>query len=459
MTEFCSKNTSGSASCGRLADNAGGKIRSITPDGISGMIFTMEGIKKSVILLNGPMGCKFYHSTTSQFLMPRPALFLPVTEGDDAVEVRFDFLNEWFFRQPRVPCTWLDGHDYVYGTLEKVTDGLRYIKEHVPCDLITVVNAPGASLIGDDPREICREIFPDIPAIVLESPGFSTEYYDGCDTAILELFRQAGDRLWSDGAASGSGTVKDNAVRDGKAASTGTHRPKVNILGISIWQKYALGDMEEIRRILAMCGIEVNIVLCAGCSLEEMRKIPEADLNIVLYPEMGASGAKWLEQNLGMPYYMCDVPPIGFDATAAFAEEVSGRLGTDCGKVKEEIEMARAKAWYSISGIYNASGKPDGTIFTVKSFPSQEKGITQFLSDYLGMIADPSDISYTKAEIVFSDANIISELMLRNKEFCGIEIANPTMGYVDVIEKTLLGIKGALFLTEQVLNSFMTRIV
>ena len=430
MTEFCSKNTSGN------------EIRSITPDGISGMIFTMEGIKNSVILLNGPMGCKFYHSTTSQFLMPRPALYLPVEEGQEAVEVRFDFLNEWFFRQPRVPCTWLDGHDYVYGTFEKVTDGLRYIKEHVPCDLITVVNAPGASLIGDDPREICREIFPDIPTIVLESPGFSTEYYDGCDTAILELFRQAGDRLWGD------------RVRD---ESPG--KPTVNILGISIWQKYALGDMEEIRRILAMCGIDVNTILCAGCSLEEMRKIPEADLNIVLYPEMGLSGAKWLQQNLNMPYYVCEVPPIGFDATAAFAEEVSQLLKTDCSKVKEEIEVARAKAWYSISGIYNACGKPDGTIFAVKSFPSQEKGITQFLSDYLGMIADSSDISHTKAEIVFSDANIISELMLRNKEFCGIEIANPTMGYVDVIPKTLLGINGGLFLTEQVLNSFMTRII
>ncbi|MBR2755667.1 MAG: oxidoreductase [Lachnospiraceae bacterium] len=432
MTEFCSKNTSGN------------ELRSIAPDGISGMIFTMEGIRNSVILLNGPMGCKFYHSTTSQFLMPRPALYLPVKEGDEAVEVRFDFLNEWFFRQPRVPCTWLDGHDYVYGTLEKVTDGLRYIKEHVPCDLITVVNAPGASLIGDDPREICREIFPDIPAIVLESPGFSTEYYDGCDTAILELFRQAGDRLWKD-------AVKEDA--------DSSRKPTVNILGISIWQKYALGDMNEIRRILSLCGIDVNTILCAGCTVDEIRKIPEADLNIVLYPEMGLSGAKWLQQNLGMPYYVCEVPPIGFDATAVFAEEISQLLKTDCSKVKEEIEIARAKAWYSISGIYNACGKPDGTIFAVKSFPSQEKGITQFLSDYLGMIADTSDISHTKAEVVFSDANIISELMLRDKEFCGIEIANPTMGYVDVIEKTLLGINGALFLTEQVLNSFMTRII
>ena len=435
MTEPCSKNSS----------DKGNVIRSITPDGITGMIFAMEGIKNAVILLNGPMGCKFYHSTTSQFLMPRPALYLPAQEGEDPVEVRFDFLNEWFFRQPRVPCTWLDGHDYVYGTLDKVRAGLQYIKEHVACDVITVVNAPGASLIGDDPRELCREIFPDIPTIVLESPGFSTEYYDGTDTAILELFRQAKKILWGDA-----------PVRKQEGAS---QRPSVNLIGMSIWQKYALGDKEEITRILDLCGIDVNCILFAGCSLDDLKKIPEADLNVVLYPEMGQSGAKWLEENLGMPYYVCDVPPIGFDATLSLVSDLAEILKTDGSKVKEEIEQARAQAWYSISGIYNASGKPNGTIFAVKSFPSQEKGITKFLSEYLGMIRDEREMEETTAEIVFSDANIISELMLRDKEFCGIEIANPTMGYVDVIPKTMVGVRGSLFLIELVLNSFMTRIV
>ena len=431
--------------CSKYSSDKGNVIRSITPDGITGMIFAMEGIKNAVILLNGPMGCKFYHSTTSQFLMPRPALYLPVQEGEDPVEVRFDFLNEWFFRQPRVPCTWLDGHDYVYGTLDKVRAGLQYIKEHVACDVITVVNAPGASLIGDDPRELCREIFPDIPTIVLESPGFSTEYYDGTDTAILELFRQAKKILWGDA-----------PVRKQEGAS---QRPSVNLIGMSIWQKYALGDKEEITRILDLCGIDVNCILFAGCSLDDLKKIPEADLNVVLYPEMGQSGAKWLEENLGMPYYVCDVPPIGFDATLSLVSDLAEILKTDGSKVKEEIEQARAQAWYSISGIYNASGKPNGTIFAVKSFPSQEKGITKFLSEYLGMIRDEREMEETTAEIVFSDANIISELMLRDKEFCGIEIANPTMGYVDVIPKTMVGVRGSLFLIELVLNSFMTRIV
>ena len=103
--------------------NAGS--RSITPDCTTGAIFAMEGIRNAVVLLNGPMGCRFYHSTTSRFLTIRPLLRLPQEEGGEARPVDYNTLNNWFFRQERVPCTWLDGEDYVYGTREKVLEALR----------------------------------------------------------------------------------------------------------------------------------------------------------------------------------------------------------------------------------------------------------------------------------------------------------------------------------------------
>ncbi|NLY20940.1 MAG: oxidoreductase, partial [Tissierellia bacterium] len=34
----------------------------------------------------------------------------------------------------------------------------------------------------------------------------------------------------------------------------------------------------------------------------------------------------------------------------------------------------------------------------------------------------------------------------------GVEILEPSMGYLDVVEKTILGTNGALFLLEQILN-------
>ena len=416
-------------------------LKSISPDGITGAVFALEGIRNSLTLLNGPMGCKFYHSTTSQFLMPRPALRLPVVEGETPREVSENYLNDWFFRQSRVPCTYLDSHDYVYGTADKVREARCYVRDHIGCDFVSVVNSPGASLIGDDPRELCAAVFPDTPTAVIESPGFSTDFWDGTDEAVLALLKQAGPKLWGDG-------------------SKHTHtRPIVNIVGLSVWQKYAEGDRNEIVRLLKLCGIDVGCVLCAGCTAEELRKLPEADLNVVLYPELGRQSALWLREALNMPAYICTAPPIGFDATEALLRELCGILGTDVSPLIPELERGRALCWFKINGVYNMSGRPNGTLFAVKSLPSEENALSAFLTDYLGMIRNPGDISETKAEEVFADANTIGELMLKNREFCGIEIANPTMGYVDVVEKCTLGIRGALFLTEQVLNGFMTRSV
>jgi hypothetical protein len=51
-----------------------------------------------------------------------------------------------------------------------------------------------------------------------------------------------------------------------------------------------------------------------------------------------------------------------------------------------------------------------------------------------------------------ADGNTIAELKLYGQKFCGIEIALPSLGYIDVTGKTLFGGDGALFLLEQILN-------
>ena len=92
--------------------------------------------------------------------------------------------------------------------------------------------------------------------------------------------------------------------------------------------------------------------------------------------------------------------------------------------------------------------------FHVDIGPSADRAYTAFLRDYLAMEPSPPE----EAELVFSDANVIAELMLKNKRFCGIEARMPSMGYTDLIPKTHLGVQGALFLIEQVLNGLMSKI-
>ncbi|MDO4183608.1 MAG: nitrogenase component 1, partial [Coriobacteriia bacterium] len=162
----------------------------IGPDSLTGMIFCLEGIRNTVVLLNGPMGCKFYHSTTSQFLTVHPSLYLPVQEGGEKVPVDYNFLNDWFFRQSRVPCTYLDGYDYVYGTAEKVRAALEFIRDNVSFKLLAIVNSPGASLIGDQLKDLAAQVLPGCAVVVLESPGYSQSFEEGYDLAVRQLLLQ-----------------------------------------------------------------------------------------------------------------------------------------------------------------------------------------------------------------------------------------------------------------------------
>ena len=173
-------------------------LKSISPDSITGMIFAMEGMRRSIVLLNGPMGCRFYHSTTSRYLSIRPMLTLPTADGGQRVPVDYNYLNDWFFRQERVPCTYLDGYDYVYSTRDKVGRALEYIKSNVDFDIITIVNSPGAALIGDNLLELAREKLGNCRAVMLESSGYSTGFEEGYSAASLELLRQVGSFLWDE---------------------------------------------------------------------------------------------------------------------------------------------------------------------------------------------------------------------------------------------------------------------
>ncbi len=441
--------------------------KNITPDSITGMIFVMEGIRGAVVLLNGPMGCKFYHSTTSQFLTIRPTLYLPAREGEDPVPVNYDYLDNWFFRQPRVPSTWLDGEDYVYGTLQKVEEGLRYLKTHLQFDLLAIVNSPGASLIGDRLKELVKQVIPERPCVVLESPGYSRDFAVGYEEGVRALLSQ---------------------IPLGKNRADRKDRPgRVNLLGLSIWNRYFPGDKQELIRLLSLCGIEVNCCLCADCTIEEIQNISQADLNLVLSPEMGLLTARYLQETCDMPYLVCEGLPIGFAATERMLGDVCKRLKKDAAPVYEESERARAFCWTKINEIYQEYGLPDGALYAVEGSVSQVYGYARFLTEYLGMIPDSLSVTGegpgfvrealgaflaenkaassldremmdTRAELVLSDANLIGALQTTEKVFTGIEISYPGMGYTDLVPKTHLGISGALFLTEQVLNGLMSRL-
>lgn len=439
-------------------------LSNISPDSFSGMVFAFEGIKRSVVIINGPTGCKFYHSATS--------------DNQTIKQFEFDPLNypeKWYFGQPRVPCTYLDSGDYIYGSREKLGEALTFIRDHVPFDIICIVNSPGAALIGDDLTGITNKVIKDKHVVIVETPGFSSNICAGYETATIELLKQ----LLTQTHESQHTNSKQNML-----SNKGNKKTKVNVLGLSIFHKYHTGDIAEIKRLLNLCGIEINCFLCADCDTNDIKNIGDSELNIVIHPEYGKKTALYLNESLNTPYYICDGPPIGFSATEKMITEICTILGKDASLFINDSKKARARAYSYISRVNSLSGLPKGVEFAVEGTYSTLYSYTNFLVRYFGMILEcasviDESVDYykdklfnltkelglenalemkvmeTNSEMVFGSGNTIAGLRLRKHEFVGIEISLPTLGYIDIIPKTHLGITGALTLTEQVLNSLI----
>ena len=419
-------------------------LQNMIPDSLSGLVFGFEGIRNAVVLLNGPTGCKFYHSATADNQMLRQMAFDP-----------HNYPVLWYFGQPRVPCTWLDKSDYVFGSEEKIKEAIAFLRETTPFDLLVIINSPGAALIGDDLRRIVNEAVSDLgmasseaQVITIESPGYSRTIYEGyqraCQAAIEAL---GGDNRDPSAGASENAAAPDQSVRP--------VRPKVNLLGLSIFHKYYQGDRQEYERLLSLCGIDVQTSLCCECEIEEIRRITEADLNVVVDPDYGLETARYLEKNFGMPYVCPDGLPIGFEETERFFTRICETLGCDVAPLIEDSERARARSFLYISRINSLTGQPKGVRFAVHGSPAQKLGYSRFLTDYFGMSEDAGDIWETDAKLVFADGNIIGGLKARGHLFTGIETGMPSLGYIDVIPKTHLGVNGALLICEQVLNGMV----
>ena len=79
--------------------------------------------------------------------------------------------------------------------------------------------------------------------------------------------------------------------------------------------------------MLGQIGVDVNAVVPLGATTEDIRRLPDADFNIDLYPETGRTTAAWLQRVFGMPYTR--TVPMGLGATRDFIREVSQLAGVD----------------------------------------------------------------------------------------------------------------------------------
>jgi light-independent protochlorophyllide reductase subunit B len=126
-------------------------------------------------------------------------------------------------------------------------------------------------------------------------------------------------------------------------------RPRCNVLGPTALGFRHRDDLQEVLRLLEGIGIEVSVVAPWGAAPDDLARLPQADFNVVMYPETAGLAASWLQRNHRQPFTR--QVPIGVQATDAFIAEIAGLAGLDA---QAAIERCRRSSpmrsgWYSAS--------------------------------------------------------------------------------------------------------------
>jgi light-independent protochlorophyllide reductase subunit B len=184
-----------------------------------------------------------------------------------------------------------------------------------------------AELIQDDPGGLAQALQLPVPVVPLELPAYQRKENWGAAETFYQVVRAL------------AGTTRvERAPRDGRA-------PRCNLLGPTALGFRHRDDITEITRLLTQLGVEVSVTAPMNASPDDIARLPQADFNVVLYPETASQAAQWLQRIHGQPF--TKVIPIGVGATREFVAEVAALAGVDATPV---LALAASRApWYAKS--------------------------------------------------------------------------------------------------------------
>ena len=243
-----------------------------------GAAVALLSVKDSVVIFNSPRWCAL------------------------TGERELSYINKAY--EQRLFCTEARENDILYGIENSLRETIQEAVElNDSLKLLSVISSCSMSLIGDDIKGVCESEAVCSKVISLDAGGFTGTFESGYKLAMLAL-------------------SKNITVSKIKSIPK-----KVNLLGICTSYPHWEGNLAELKRLLTSVGIEVGITLGADeLAIEELNKIPEAELNIVLVPEISLEIAEYLFDKFGQKYLVAPIP-FGFKGTIKWLDNICKELG------------------------------------------------------------------------------------------------------------------------------------
>jgi len=252
---------------------------------------------------------------------------LHAPQGDTYADLLFTMIAR-NAKRPPVTYTTFQARDLGGDTAELVKKTLKDTVERFRPRTLLVGEACTAELIQDQPGALAQGMGFDIPVVPLELPAYTRKENWGASETFYAMVR----------------TLLRGRQAPPQAAA-GERRPRANLLGPTALGFRCRDDITEVTKLLDALGVDVNVVAPAGATPEDLLRLPEADFNVCLYPEVAYDTCAWLERMFHQP--TIKTVPIGVGATVDFMREVAEAAGIDPAPA---IAAAQTRLpWYSRS--------------------------------------------------------------------------------------------------------------
>ena len=230
---------------------------------------------------------------------------LHAPQGDTYADLLFTMIERRDARPP-VTYTTFEARDLGSDTAALFQRTLADAYTRFAPSAMLVGSSCTAELIQDDPGGLARALALPVPVIPLELHSYQRKENWGAAETFYALVRTLAGR---------SDTPRADA------------RPRCNILGPTALGFRHRDDVVEVTRLLDALGVAVNVVAPLGASPADLGRLGDADFNVVLYPEIAGTAARWLTKTFGQPAVA--TVPIGVGATKRFINEVAALAGVD----------------------------------------------------------------------------------------------------------------------------------
>jgi len=254
---------------------------------------------------------------------------LHAPQGDTYADLLFTMIERQS-RRPPVTYTTFQARDLGGDTADLVIRCIRDTYERFKPQAMLVGESCTAELIQDQPGSLAQGMGLPIPIIPLELPAYSKKENWGASETLYYLVRAL---------------THDHPASRADHERPARPRPLANVIGPTSLGFRCRDDAVEIVRLLGSIGIDINVIAPLDASVADIRRLPDADFNICLYPEIARTTCTWLGRTFNQP--VVNTVPIGVGATRDFLREVATVAGLNPDVV---VESANSRLpWYSRS--------------------------------------------------------------------------------------------------------------